>query len=823
MKKLTKVFAAALSLFVLSLTGCSNLVDDATIQGDTIKAKTERTLTIYATGSESNITFPDASARTILPAALDGENLHFYLWGKDKLGSNTDIEKPRKVTFYATAGSNGREGSVELDLPTSQYTLYLVATVTPVSLSDTAATDQTALKAAAALFATATADMRYNEKASFYLNPYFSSEGKGNVKLTVHTNWDIGAPYTTAGNIKFGMYKLTDDTSVGSEKALTAEEITAMNNATPGTPNFAPTGVTPGTYNFKVKFVNSAASPNKVYVWSDTIVVLPNQDTTADIVVPNVIGLLPTKPEKFTARFAEAENTYTDQYDVMFLWEDKANNEQYFKIDLMELIAADTVDSANYDTTWATCVDNSRKFETLKNDVYADHRFVSGSLNANSGDLEFRLRLGSRYLARISAYNDAGDSEPVYMDLTLDGTAISSATYSRPYAEGLVVSEIQRFPGDTINRFRVTYNLDEGRYYKATYTGSDSPWGKVTEVDSATQATQKQITTLNADKNADVRYYSQIAAGNEILNPIRVANQEASTADATPAFALYKAESEFTGWKINSTTGTTLWRINASATDAPADQHLIGLAVSSEDTSPYKTYKAYYKDPAPTAGSDPDYKYVGFENLDLFAVYGSAKVSIYNPSDYQILEGDVFVKVGDAAIADAEAAGTTPAKSSAIDDANSFSVNVNKTSGVSKVFIGVRNFKYSKVAIEVIKPAGDTITENVGSATTTEDQDRYVLVTKEPAEMTSGYYKRDGRNSYSAETTWTAGKIYYKDANTNYGTLTESAYKNFTYFELPARTQYAPGVSYLVKLKGYTDKNPMTPFTYVLTMKVIDE
>lgn len=822
MKKMTKVFAAALSLFVLSFTGCSNLVDDATIQGDTIQAKTERKLTIYATGSESNVTFPAPSSRTILPASLDGENLYFYLWGEDKLGSNNDIEKPRQVTFYATAGSNGREGSVELDFPTSQYTLYLVASKDAVSITGTAATDQSACKAAAALFATATADMRYNEKASFYLSPYFASSGTGTVSLTVHTNWLIGAPYTTAGNIKFGMFKLTDDTVVGTEKALTAAEITAMNNATPTAANFAPTSVTPGTYNFKVKFVNSEATPNKTYVWSDTIVVLPNQETKADIVVPNVIGLLPTKPEDFTARFVESENTYSDQYDVQFLWADKANNEQYFKLDLMELIATDTVDSSDYAATWEACVSNSRTFETLKNDVFADPRFVSGSLNANSGNLVVRLRLGTRYLARISAYNDAGDSDPVYMNLTIaDGTGtgeIASVDYTRPYQTTPVgTTNINLFQSDTINRFRVTYNFDEGRYYKATYTATTSPYGKVTAVDYAAPATQGQVKSLNGDRNADVRYYSQIAAGNEILNPIRVENEDTATATATPAFALYKAGSEFTGWKIDSTTGTTLWRINASSTDAPADQHLIGLASTAGD---YSTYSSYYKDPA--AGT-PDYKYIGYSNLDLFAVYGSAKVSIYNPSDYQILEGDVFVKVGDAAIATAEDAGTTPAKSSAIDEANSFSVNVNQTSGVAKVFVGIRNFKYSKVAIEVVKPAGDPITEKVGSDTTTEAQDRYVLVTKEPADMTSGYYKRDGRNSYSAETTWTAGKVYYKDANTNYGALTEDAYKSFTYFELPARTQYAPGVSYLVKLKGYTDKNPMTPFTYVLTMKVIDE
>ena len=125
MKKLAKLFAIAASLTALIFSGCSNLVDDASIEGETIKLEGSRRLTLYATGSTDNLVFPESSGRMILPAALDGTGLTFVLFAENQLDSTKKTAK--KVTFAATSGSNGRTGTVDIDLDTSKYSLTLYA------------------------------------------------------------------------------------------------------------------------------------------------------------------------------------------------------------------------------------------------------------------------------------------------------------------------------------------------------------------------------------------------------------------------------------------------------------------------------------------------------------------------------------------------------------------------------------------------------------------------------------------------------------------------------------------------------------------------
>ena len=853
MKKLTKLFAAAVSLLALSFAGCSNLVDDATIAGDTITLGNAKILTIEAKGDESSVVFPDASARTILPGALDGQNLTFYLWGTDKLTGSAGIEAPSEVKFYAKAGTNGRTGSVELDLPTSQYELVLAATEAAVDFSTatTASDKQNKVKAAAVLYATATVDMRYSEKAQFYLTPYSASmSGKGNVKLTVYTNWAIPSEYLAGSKIQFGMYDLVTDAPIAatsptsSQVDLTAADSAKINNpdGTTGheipTDNYSVTGVAAGTYNFKVKFVGTS----KTYVWSDTIVVLPNRDTTATIIVPNVIGVAPAAPTDFTARFVEPENTVTDQYDVQFLWTDNANNEQYFKLELLSVDSQDTftpVDvteadfNAQSEAVWTALTGNSghSKAEPLTNSVYADPRYVAGSLNANNGMLTIKLRLGTRYLARICAVNDAGESDSTtaadtgkytYVNLSTTGT---ETKYTRPYqTTEIPATDIKKFADDQasptayspcINRFRVTYNFTEGRYYEATY---DSTTKKITDVGAA--AGRENVKTLNGDLNADVRYYSQLTAGNVILNPLKVKDEAPSS---SKFFALYKGSSEFTGWKLNSTAGDTLWRIDASSTTAPAEQaELTGIGGTPGTGEP--NYTAYYVNSTHATPASRDFKYPGYGNLNLFAVFGTAVVNIYNPADYQILDGDVCVKAGvyNKGIADTDTAAVT------VDAAKSFEIDLKDSAKQGTVYIAIRNFNYSKVAIKVASPAGDTKLETTGGDPlpdgTTITQDRYVVATHFETGVTlyklaSGTYTAD--SSITDQTTFAAATVplYYKDTAANHG-LTADQYNNFVYFKLPTKTEYAPGISYQITLMGYTDKNPMTPFKYVLTMKV---
>lgn len=793
MKKITKLFALAVSFVALSLTACSNLVDDATIEGDSIKAKTERTLTVFATGSTDRVIFPEkSSGRTILPDALQESNLNFYIWGKNLLdSSDNSIKNPKKVEFVATAGTNGREGTVELDLPVSQYTLYLAA-VKKSDLNDNTATEDN-VKKLAALYATATADMRYNEKVSFYLTPYFDNgkTGNGDVDLTIKTLWTLESTYE--GNVTFGMYNLSDDkpikAKVGNSSNInaivtpTSTEFTSFNNSTGA--KYKVSEVNPGTYNFKVIF----KSNGKEYVWSDLIYVLPNQTTSKTISIDNLIGVPATKPANFTARFAEAENTICDTYDVQFVWEDKSDNEQYFQIDLTEVADSFTGTTYSDPALWTTKT-------PYKND--STEEFVAGSLAANSTMVVLKLKLGTRYIARISAYNDAGVPEANYTYMDLTKTAPVAVEYNR-LSTTIAASALSSFASNTINRFRVTYNLNGGRYLKSTYTDET----KAITPSPAVSATQLIIKTLNGLLNADVRYYTQPATastGNEILNPLLVASAEANSSDE---YALFCDGKQFSGWKVNDINGKTVWKITDDGTTKPYTK----ITGTGDDT-----VAEYYV--STTSGSE-NFAYKGYKNLNLFATYdASAKVVIYDPADYQILDGDVYV-------------GTTTAINGSYSDATkvtlgagkNFTVDVKTDSpGVGQVLIGLNNKKFYKVDISVREASSDVIKQVTGTETQS-------IATQATYEVASSFVA--GTTYYTQ-----AGGVYTEAdpqpdtdsfaSGTYYIVKTAAATNNFTLFKLPVRTSYKPTKTYIITLMGYTKKNSQVPFTYPITMRVIN-
>lgn len=806
MKKITKLFALAVSFVALSLTACSNLVDDATIEGDSIKAKTERTLTVFATGSTDRVIFPEeSSGRTILPAALQESNLSFYIWGTNLLDTNdTSVNTPEKVDFVATAGTNGREGTVELDLPVSQYTLYLAAVDKNKLATKNASVDD--VKKLAALYATATADMRYNEKVSFYLTPYFDNgnTGKGEVDLTIYTLWNLDEKYK--GKVSFGMYNLTNDNIIKAKVGDTADQPAKVilsnndqwgyfNNPQSGTigTHYKVTEVEPGTYNFKVIFGDDSTNPNaKKYVWSDLIYVLPNQKTEKTIAIDDLIGVPAIAPTNFTARFAEAENTICDTYDVQFVWEDKSNNEQYFQIDLTEV--ADTFTGTTYSTPalWTTKT-------TYKND--STEEIVDGSLAANSTMVVLKLKLGTRYIARLSAYNDAGvpDANYTYMDLTK--TSPVAVEYNR-LSTTITADKLTSFDSNTINRFRVTYNLNGGRYLKSTYTDTNNT-KNITPVTPAVSATQLIITTLNGLLNADVRYYTQKeTGGNEILNPLLVKSAVTGSSDE---YALFCDGKQFSNWKLNDINGKTVWKI----TDDTAQNA----------TKPWKkitgtgdsTVAAYY---VSTTEDSEDFKYKGYKNLNLFATYdASAKVVIYDPADYQIKDTDVYV-------------GTTTAINGVYGDATqvtlgtgkNFTVDV-KADEVGQVLIGLNNSKFYKVDISVREASSDVIKQVTGTET------QQIGSTPATYEQATSFV--DGTTYYTlAESVYTAASPQptidnFGDA-TYYIVKTAATPIDFTLFKLPVRTSYKPTKTYIITLMGYTKKNSQVPFTYPITMRVIN-
>lgn len=860
MKKLAKLVALAASLTALIFSGCSNLVDDASIEGDTIKAGGSKRLTLYATGSTENLVFPEDSGRMILPAALDGNDLKFVLFAQDQLDNTKQYCK--KVTFVATAGSNGRTGTVDIDLTTSKYTLYLYALTEDVNITGTYASDETTVTGSTktVMKATATVDMRYNEKVSFYLTPY-SLGGSGGINLTFKTDWDLDTIYQVDNKIAFLIENINTAASI-KNTSLVADSDIAANKLNK---NWTEASVDSGTYNLKVKFIDS--NTGKTYVWSDTIVILQNQITTATIYVPNVIGLKPKKPAGFTAKYAEPENEDSGFYDVEFLWSaPDTDNEQYFQIELMNpdtsntpanysyanlytMNAANTAfDQTTADDNWKTLKTNGGKITTYEKLVYSESNYQAGSLNTNAESVVVSLPLGVRYIARIAAVNDAGTSDYVYVNLKLTDTGttawtdfVAPVTYKRREVGANITPK--QFDSDdngayavAVNLFRVKYDLANGAYYQTTYSAqtaggtsvSDPAAGEIKSIaTAAATADQGQIPTLNGSLTADIRYYTQLydsasatpgtnKTGVALNNPLKE-NADFTDPAAPTGYSLYKTGASWTGWKLDSTSGSTIYTLNSRADRDTAlpDQPLIGTSNATVGTH-IVAASDYSANPAvPGDGSYPGYK-----NLSLYAVYGAGDVTVFNPADYAILDCDAVLLKGTAS-------GIGSAvQIASLDNSKTFTINNNTTAGYKFLYIAIRELNYESVRVKVTSQSYGSLydkkidvipTVHVNgtptTSTTLTGNKRYVLTTSQPGDWVAGYagYAKyaDGKYTALAATeTWTAGTFYKIVDDTK-----------FTYFEIPLTSTFGAG-TYTITLMGYNKNNPKVPYTYPVTMTV---
>jgi len=857
MKKITRLIAGAIAFAGLMITGCNNIVDDSVITNNETNVN-KRTLTITASGSTENLKFsekPADGSKSILPAALDGNDLKFYLWYKNEITGV--LQEPKTdTTFYASADKFGREGTVELDLDTSKYTMYLAATKSTVSVSGTTG-DGDKVKAAAVLFATAEVDMRYSERASFYLTPYTLNNGKGTVSLNVYAHgWTIDAQYLAADKITFGMYDInTNDlvqgsTTVGGTTAdtltkLSAADATAISNkaAALATDNYVWKDVPAGTYNFKVSFIDSTSTPVNTYVWSDTIVILANQETKQVIPLPNVIGKKPAAPTAFEARYKDPDNFLSDYYDVAFVWACAANNEQYFQLEMLDITDIAAAQDANIATVtaaggsgtektpWETIAAllGTDKKPTFTNSVYNNgNYYVAGSLAANEECVVLKLPLGKRYLARIASVNDAGMSDYTYCNINDNQIAKGKSQYKKdgssttltpvPFGVWSLTNDDYWDPLSSkstgaacISRFKITYNLGSGVYKSVKSYTSKTNVATLDDIptfdgagDSPLTASRTHITSLDGTASSQVIYYSQLpSAGtdsNKVLNPLKVANEDATTNGTKPNFALSSGNYLWTTWKLNSLDGTTVYNLD----------HSEGLA--GQDLHGYSA--------APAFGVvDYENPYAGYKNVNLFASYGTAAVAIYSPKDDDFVDYDVLIY---------KSKGNTPAASlsdaiqiTSIGTNGEFKIDNNVTAsgnGYGYLYVAVRNKVYSKISIDV-RDAQQKKFDAVISNTASIEIPRYVPLTSEPdgfgAALADTYYEFDSATTCkykgnAANPTWAANKWYYMDDD---GTTTN----NYTYYAFKIGEQFGSSGAYQITVNGYTPRSPKAPFTKKFT------
>lgn len=516
-------------------------------------------LKIYAINDEELINFGES--RTILPQAIDASKLTFYFWGTDQINaaSNTSINKPQIKTFNDSG--DGVTGTVDVDLSISSYKLKLAAcSNNDLPAEDaTAATYIKNIMAKALLYAVADVDLRYNQDVKFYLNPN-NIEGVGSVDIILRTldQWkDEGysvtvriedkATGTVISNKDIPTPKSSSQewhTQISAWDAPAANTSGTVNEgiATTEGVEYKVTNIPAGSYNLVVDFYNGT----KHYYYTDTLMILTNQvanktnNGTYDsgkkvyyVEIPQVINKEPAAPKNLRVGYVDADDNEDGYYIATFEWDRVSTNEEYFLLQLLRLDECNngaTTPASNktgFDDATKTALialrDTADVNETptkdvpagwkalaahtkaekiqLRETVYQEtkSKYAAGSLNKGSTSLSLYLPLGSAYVARLTAINEASKSVDGGFDGTND-TSMQKWIYTnadaltnvtpRPVTLNVTTANL---PGETVspvswtgaataaplcvNRYRMLYNLNGGSFNDVNAVGIPSNFG----------------------------------------------------------------------------------------------------------------------------------------------------------------------------------------------------------------------------------------------------------------------------------------------------------------------------------------------------------
>lgn len=614
----------AVTFTAFLLTSCGGITgtfEDQT--NDTSPTVTETRNVNFTADSNGLFSFPTKNnSRTILPGEVETNNLDFYLVYKDTVNSQAST-KPvyKKIDFIkseqSTTGSVKR-GSFSLPFTLSDYQFSLYAVPKGTIISDSNGVSDISSKS---LFVgTANADLRFNDEVTFHMKANSSSTGQGsiNITLTHENDWPIPKGY----KVTVGLYNVDDKNDTPKYPTGTAQELidATSGDKTMGSQVFKCTDpvIPQGEYNLVVKYnkINAdGTTVEKTYEYSEKVIILMNQTSTGTVIIPEILEKKPAAPDNFKAQFKDPKDSTKNSYEVNFTWEDKSNNEREFIIDLLTLN-----DATGYlklpatDDEWNAINQTPVSYNRATFDT-ADNK-VDGSLNKGNTSATFYLELEKRYIARICASNDAGKSKWVYLtwqdNVTNDWQAFESSV-------------------QTINRFRITYNLNGGNFAAADADGS-SVANPPALVYYASQHTKVPETTPAVPAASETH--------NVILSPDGITKQQwvtnikgKDTIETPTAITLTKEGNYFLKWTKGAEGGTdydtTVTVENKPATFVKNIKYYPSTATNDKlgflSTQPTKdTYSDSAFDGIKVRKAASNL-YTGFKNLDLVANYDTTR------------------------------------------------------------------------------------------------------------------------------------------------------------------------------------------------------
>lgn len=520
-------------------------------------------LKIYATNDEELINFGESRTILPQAIDASKLTFYFWGTDQINAASNTSINKPQIKTFNDSGDGVTGTVDVDLSISSYKLKLAACSNDDLPAEDPAAATYIKNIMAKALLYAVADVDLRYNQDVKFYLNPN-NIEGVGSVDIilrtlnqwkdegysvtvriedkasgTVISNKDIPTPKSSSQE----WHTQTGDKSTWDAPAANTSGTVNGGIATTTGVEYKVTNIPAGTYNLVVDFYNGT----KHYYYTDTLMILTNQvanktnNGTYDSVgkvyyveIPQVINKEPAAPENLRVGYVDADDNDDGYYIATFEWDRVSTNEEYFLLQLLRLDECNngaTTPASNKtgfdDATKGALIalrDTADVNETPTKDVPAgwkalaahtkaekiqlretvfqetDAKYAAGSLNKGSTSLSLYLPLGSAYVARLTAINEASKSVDGGFDgandtsmqkwIYTNADALTNVT-PRPVTLNVTTANL---PGETVspvswtgaattaaplcvNRYRMLYNLNGGSFNDVNAVGKPSNFG----------------------------------------------------------------------------------------------------------------------------------------------------------------------------------------------------------------------------------------------------------------------------------------------------------------------------------------------------------
>ena len=597
------------SFLLLLFAGCEHINTDAYMFESTTSIVSSGLKSVKLVVSSNASLLSVRKSRTIVPSAYNADELNFYLGGKNiGTGANLAVQQ---VQFVASADATS-SGTIVVPLKSYNYSLVLLAIPKTTTISLSSDTYVASIVSFAVLAGSTTADLRYNNDSS--VNFYLSSEGlSGNGSYDIDfylKDWSTaslsaGDPNNSdiavVNNVKIALYDIvggdavdgTEVEGLGFASYLSDSSAYSYTNST----------VPPGTYDLCVTF----SFNGKYFIYSDKIVILPYQTTSALIAIPDILQVVPAAPSELKQGYILPASDESNYYRAAFSWTDNSNTETGFELQLLDVsdLSSITVDSANTESTWNSV--STSQITSYSTDFEGSSAWYALSFSRNSTGAVFYLPLGKRYLARIrSVNNDVGGSSWAYassdsFSLTIPTGESTATTAILTDSETLSVSA---FNTSLVNLFRITYSLAGGTFSKSM---------------------------------TNSYYFDQILGGVPVLVP----DGESTTANSVypQPVSLFLGERAWSYWAISSLDGeeypgsyiqcTSSSVYNASTTYYNQKRRTdLGLSTTDVNGNIY-TYKVATPDSSTFSTDYSSYwisagwlaNYTGCKNLSLYAVY----------------------------------------------------------------------------------------------------------------------------------------------------------------------------------------------------------